>query len=98
MYDLEFDRSSFFRSKYSKRRKQAMAQGDDIDRMDLFEYYGWTCHLCDGEIDRELRHPHPMSATIDHVVPLERGGRHVWDNVKPAHKQCNEAKGSDTVL
>ena len=94
IHNLEFDRSAFLRTKYSKKRKRMMANGDDIDRMDLFDHYNWVCHLCHEAIDPHLRHPDPMSATIDHVVPLDQGGRHRWENVKPAHKCCNEQKGA----
>lgn len=39
-------------------------------------------HLSDGELTR------------DHVVPVSRGGRDVWDNVVAACKRCNHFKGS----
>ena len=31
--------------------------------------------------------------TIDHVMPLAKGGMHSWDNVRLAHHGCNSAKG-----
>ena len=33
--------------------------------------------------------------SIDHVVPLAKGGRHSWKNVRLAHRRCNYLK-SDT--
>jgi len=30
--------------------------------------------------------------SIDHVVPLAKGGKHAWDNVKLAHRRCNYLK------
>ena len=33
------------------------------------------------------------AATIDHVVPRSRGGRHAWDNVVAACHRCNHVKG-----
>lgn len=30
--------------------------------------------------------------TIDHVVPRSKGGRHTWDNVVAACRQCNSRK------
>lgn len=34
--------------------------------------------------------------TIDHVVPLSRGGRTTWENVVTACRKCNGRKGSRT--
>ena len=35
--------------------------------------------------------------SIDHVIPLSKGGTHSWDNVKLAHFSCNSAKGASLV-
>ena len=34
--------------------------------------------------------------TIDHVIPLSRGGLHTFDNLVPACRNCNEEKGNRT--
>ena len=45
------------------------------------------CHYCGRDVGaRRL--------TLDHVVPLIRGGRSVRANVVPACKDCNSAKRS----
>lgn len=31
----------------------------------------------------------PDYPTIDHVIPLSKGGSHTWDNVKVACGECN---------
>lgn len=43
------------------------------------------CHYCG-------RHMGPTALTMDHVVPLARGGRAVRGNVVPACKTCNSQK------
>lgn len=35
--------------------------------------------------------------TLDHIVPLSRGGKHSKDNVVPACSHCNFSKGTKTV-
>ena len=30
--------------------------------------------------------------TVDHIIPLSRGGTHTWDNVQCAHARCNSVK------
>src|ERR1039458_4296540 len=44
------------------------------------------------KIDPTLSHPGPMCATVDHVVPLSRGGTDLRSNVAPAHLRCNLVK------
>jgi len=36
--------------------------------------------------------PHPKALTMDHIVPIARGGRSTKSNVVPACKTCNNAK------
>lgn len=36
----------------------------------------------------------PATATLDHIVPLGRGGKHCIDNVWVVHGQVNAAKGT----
>ncbi len=43
------------------------------------------CHYC--------QHPfHPADLTMDHVVPLARGGKSLKGNVVPCCKECNSQK------
>lgn len=50
------------------------------------------CHLCGFQIDMELKAPHPMSATVDHVVPYSLGGDDSVENLRPAHHLCNQKR------
>jgi 5-methylcytosine-specific restriction endonuclease McrA len=31
--------------------------------------------------------------SIDHIIPLSKGGTQSWENVKLAHRHCNSIKG-----
>ena len=35
--------------------------------------------------------------TIDHVKPLSKGGKHIWENVTTACTKCNNKKGSTFI-
>lgn len=81
------------RSRQAKRR--AISRGVDADLIlttELMARDGWECRLCGGAIPPEVAWPHPKFGTIDHRVPLARGGRHVWANVQAAHLRCNMSK------
>ena len=45
------------------------------------------CHYCGGQVS-------PKELTLDHVVPLVRGGHSTRGNCVPACKSCNSAKQS----
>lgn len=53
------------------------------------------CGICGKPVDKSLRYPHPMSASIDHIIPLEKGG-HPSDlaNLQLAHLYCNRQKAA----
>ncbi|HSH68402.1 MAG TPA: HNH endonuclease [Deferrisomatales bacterium] len=44
-----------------------------------------VCHYCGGQFP-------PRELTMDHVVPLGRGGHSVKSNVVPCCKDCNSRK------
>lgn len=79
----------------ARRAAERGASGTEpIERRAIFERDAWRCGLCGGLIDPELTFPHPMSATIDHIVPLSAGGEHSPENVQAAHLTCNSRKGN----
>jgi len=43
------------------------------------------CHYCGEQF-------HPRDLTMDHVIPLSRGGRSDRNNIVPACKECNNKK------
>jgi 5-methylcytosine-specific restriction endonuclease McrA len=44
------------------------------------------------ELDGRRRFPDPLSPSLDHVVPLARGGEHTYGNVRTACLGCNVRK------
>lgn len=78
---------------YSPKRRAIYAKGDQINHLEVFNAFDWICGICEGEIDRYLRKPNKWAATLDHIIPLSKGGTHTYDNVQPAHAHCNFMKG-----
>ena len=52
-----------------------------------------VCGICGKPVDMKLKHPHPMSPVIDHIIPINKGG-HPSDikNLQLAHWTCNRQK------
>lgn len=78
-----------------KRRKH----DTDITLEKLFKRDGGVCYICgkpcnwediaeaDGTMIAGDNYP-----SIDHVVPVARGGTHTWDNIRLACRRCNTNK------
>ena len=50
------------------------------------------CGLFVDDTDIKNGHIRRMYPTVDHIIPLSKGGSHTWDNVRLAHMACNAGK------
>jgi hypothetical protein len=57
------------------------------------KYKFYVCHICSWPIPEAIAHYHPLFGTLDHVIPLSKGGTSLPDNILPAHRFCNAYKG-----
>lgn len=81
-------------------RHRARKYGCDYDSSvtlpKLIKLKGLRCGICGGMCDPNDHawtiYMGPMSPTIDHIVPMSKGGGHTWDNVQVAHAICNSYK------
>ncbi len=83
------------REKYLRRRalKRAVTVGE-VDLEALWVTNEGRCQLCGDPIDRSLKGPHPMSASVDHIIPLAKGGTHEQSNLQWTHLVENQIKGT----
>lgn len=80
--------------KHVRRAKKYGVKYERINPVDIYERDNWVCQICGEPVDKYLRWPHPLSASLDHIVPLSKGGQHVESNVQLAHYRCNTLKGA----
>lgn len=79
-----------------RRARHAAAFVEHVTVPQLVERDGWECKLCGDTIDRAKRFPDFYAATIDHIVPLAKGGKHELSNTQLAHYICNTRKRDRT--
>jgi hypothetical protein len=79
---------------YKARRDSALAgvAHDGYAPTEIFDRDGWRCGICRERIDRRHTYPHPRCASVDHIVPLAKGGDDTRRNVQAAHLDCNLRK------
>ena len=80
-------------SKERRRARIRMTQLEPINRTLVFTRDRYRCWICRRPTARTQRVPHPRAPTIDHVVPLSKGGTHTLDNLATACFRCNVRKG-----
>lgn len=80
---------------YNQRaRHRARKYATRTGPVDLDALWTGSCGICDGPMDGDLKRPDPMSKSVDHIVPLSRGGTHTQDNLQWTHLRCNLRKGA----
>lgn len=67
-------------------------------RLTVFMRDDWTCQLCGDKVARNEKVPHPKAPTLDHIIPLARGGTHEMANVQTACFVCNSRKGDRITI
>lgn len=56
-------------------------------RLQVLRRDGYTCQICGQE-----------GNTVDHIVPLSKGGTDNLDNLQCACKRCNYSKGGLSLI
>ena len=79
-----FQKPSVIRLIYMIKRPRPQMR---LTRREVFVRDRYTCQYC-GKQTRDL--------TIDHVMPRHRGGRHTWENLVSACRNCNHRKAGYT--
>lgn len=69
------------------RARKARVAWDIVDLRTVYAHWGGKCGICGDPVSLE-------TFTIDHIVPLARGGPHLFSNLQPAHFACNSKKGN----
>ncbi|MEU0847725.1 HNH endonuclease [Streptomyces flaveolus] len=82
--------------KAKRRALEREAFVAQVKRRQVYERDQWICQLCRKPVARDEVVPHPKAPTIDHIVPLARGGTHEPVNVQLAHYLCNSIKSDGT--
>lgn len=82
------------------QRRRARLKGRVVERfsdLEIFDRDGWVCQLCEAQVHPELKHPHPASVSLDHIVPIVLGGDHTRRNVQTSHLLCNLRKATSVA-
>lgn len=74
----------------AERRRTVRLRDGRIEKIDPWEIYkrdGGRCHICGRRVAKK-------DMSLDHLVPVSKGGDHVRTNVRLAHLACNVRRGA----
>lgn len=97
------------RQKEIRRRKQLRENGKvdyALTLQKVIERENNVCYICGDKCDSsDYKHDDkgsfivgPNYPSIEHIVPVSKGGTHTWDNVKLAHHYCNTIKNDKDIV
>jgi hypothetical protein len=72
-----------YQQEKSRLRKYGIAERDN-----------WTCGICRKPVVAAVQWPDPGQATLDHIVPVSKGGCDDPANLRLAHMGCNRSRGN----
>ena len=79
-----------------KNHRRRAATGN-VKPAEVFERDRWRCQMCGRRVRITKRSHAKTRATIDHIVPISKGGANTFDNCQTACWPCNSAK-RDSIM
>lgn len=55
------------------------------------------CFICGDVVDKSLPGNDPMGPSIDHLIPVSKGGTDDDENLYLAHLMCNKRRGNKDI-
>lgn len=75
----------------AQRAKKKGVVVEPISRMYVYKRDGFKCYVCGVRVVTSKTY-RPDQATLDHLIPLSKGGPHTYANIKTCCHACNAAK------
>ncbi|CQR75081.1 HNH endonuclease [Sporomusa ovata DSM 2662] len=86
----------YFQREYKMDRKEQLQKAyiEPVSFKKIYKRDKAICQICGEYVEYDKTPTNPMGATIDHIIPLSKGGLHCMSNCQLAHRRCNSLKGS----
>lgn len=89
------DRCSKNAGKKRRARRICSTESDSVGTLFIAKKFGFTCCKCGVKCKKPSKKNLDCEATIDHVIPVALGGRHIIKNMQLLCRRCNIEKGTN---
>jgi 5-methylcytosine-specific restriction endonuclease McrA len=83
--------------KRNKRLRQNGKIDYSITLTKLIKRDKGVCSICGRKVMLDVNCQHDLYPSIDHILPVSKGGTHTWGNVQLAHRVCNTVKSNGLI-
>ena len=80
--------------KYKRRIQAFTKETCTISLRKLFDKDEGICWICGNACDYKANPNDNVYPSIDHILPISKGGRDEWSNIRLAHRGCNSKRGN----
>lgn len=94
-YNIWYRKNNKDNTRMNSHKRRVRIRGGQFEvfsNTSIFERDGYVCGICGQKINRRLKYPNPMSVSLDHIIPICKGGGHIVNNVQASHLSCNVRK------
>ncbi len=82
--------ASWAKNQWHHRRRNADGKHSYAEWETIKAQYNWTCPCC-GKREPEIK------LSVDHIIPLSKGGSNNIENIQPLCRLCNSKKNTKTI-
>jgi 5-methylcytosine-specific restriction endonuclease McrA len=85
--------------RYRKKtvKRQGIVKPGNVFYEEIFARDKGICYLCNEVVNPSLPRVSAGGGTIDHVIPISKGGLDTMENCKLAHWSCNNRKSNKLI-
>lgn len=83
----------------ARRRITGKQWMEQEQRKAIYARDNWTCGICKLPVPEDTWEPNtyqPLFPSLDHIIPVSKGGDNSATNLRLAHTHCNSLRGADT--
>lgn len=74
------------------RLDRCTVRDNSITLQKLYAKFNGVCQCCGKQLTFDVDTNDNYYPTIDHVIPISKGGNHIWQNVQLLCRRCNTLK------